>query len=254
MTYIYNTQVGYTMKRVRWAVWTERSLHPYNSGMFRRIKRMLDQTLDHLESKFDDVTDDDVDKLIRAMRDELVETKTRIPELEALMRSQLGQAEKEKASAEACDRRAAQAIEIADAETQEVAERFASQHRQRLEVLVLKAETTRQEILQNRDEAEQMTEQLKEAMTRRDTLGVQQRRSHAIENNTSRFDSLDAFDRMAEKMEGASDVDDATRELDLELDPLSAPPRRDYVADKQMREANAEDLLEELKRRMSADE
>lgn len=211
---------------------------------------MLDQTLDHLESKFEDVTDDDVDKLIHAMRDELVETKTRIPELEALMRSQLAQADKEKASAAACDRRAAQAVEIGDSETQEVAERFAAQHRQRLEVLVLKAETTRQEILQHRDEAAQMTEQLKEAMARRDTLGVQQRRAHAIENNTSRFDSLDAFDRMAEKMEGAGEVDAAARELDLELDPLSEPPRRDYMAEKELREANAEDLLDELKRRM----
>jgi hypothetical protein len=215
---------------------------------------MLDQTLDHLESKFDDVTDDDVDDLIRAMRDELVETKTRIPELEALMKSQLGQADKEKAAAEACDRRAAQATAIADIETQEVAERFAAQHRQRLEVLVLKAETTRQEILQHRDEAEQMTEQLKEAMARRDTLGIQQRRAHAIENKTSRFDSLDAFDRMADKMEGAGDVDAAARELEIELDPLSAPPRRDYAAEKQMREANAEDLLEELKRRMGTEE
>ena len=62
---------------------------------------MVDQALDHLESKIDDVTDDDVDRLIRAMRDELVETKTRIPELEALLTSQLTQADKEKSEAEA---------------------------------------------------------------------------------------------------------------------------------------------------------
>ena len=216
---------------------------------------MVDQALDHLESKIDDVSDDDVDRLIRAMRDELVETKTRIPELESLMQSQLAQADKEKASAEACDRRAAQAADIGDAETQEVAERFAAQHRQRLEVLVLKAETTRQEILQHRDEVEQMTEQLKEAMTRRDALGIQQRRARAIENKTSRFDSVDAFDRMAEKMEGAQDVDAAARELDLELDPLAEPaPRRDFQAEKELREARAEDMLEELKRRMGMDE
>lgn len=223
--------------------------------MFKRIKRVVDQALDHLESKIDDVSDDDVDRLIRAMRDELVETKTRIPELETLMTSQLRQADREKAEAEACDRRAAQAAEIGDHETKEVAERFAAQHRQRLEVLVMKAETTRHEILQHRDEVEQMTEQLKEAMARRDTIGIQQRRAKAIENKTSRFDSLDAFDRMAEKMEGASDVDDAARELDLDLDPLSeAAPRRDYAVEKELREARAEDMLEELKRRMGADE
>ena len=61
---------------------------------------------------------------------------------------------------------------------------------------------------------------------------------------------VDAFDRMAEKMEGAGDVEAAARELDLDLDPLSEPPRRDYASEKAMREAHAEDLLEELKRRM----
>jgi len=222
--------------------------------MFERIKRLLDRSLDRLESKFDDVSDSDVDDLIRAMRDELVEKKARIPELEALLTSHVAQADEEKDKAAACDRRAAQATEIGDTETREVAERFAAQHRHRLEVLVMKAETTRQEILQHRDEVEQMTGQLKEAMSRRDTLGVQQRRAKAIENKTSRFDSLDAFDRMAERMEGASDVDAAARELELELDPLSGPPPRDYAAQKATREAKAEDLLEELKRRMGVDD
>jgi len=222
--------------------------------MFGRIKRMLDQALDHLESKIDDVSDDDVDRLLRAMRDELVETKARLPELEALLRSQIAQADREKEQAAVADRRAAQAEGIGDTETVDVARRFAAQHRQRLEVLVMKAETTRVEILQTRDEVGQMTEQLKEAMTRRDSLGVQQRRAKAIENRASRFDSVDAFDRMAEKVEGASDVDDARRELDRELDPLSEPPPRDYHTERELREANAEDMLRELKRRMGVDE
>ncbi len=222
--------------------------------MFKRIKRILDQTLDHLESKIDDVTDDDVDQLMRAMRDELVQTKARIPELETLLASLVQRADGEKAKAEACDRRAAQAVEISDAETQEVAERFARQHRQRLEILVMKAETTRQEILQHRDEADRMTEQLKDALARRDTIGIQQRRAQAIEHKASRFDSVDAFDRMAGRMESASDVDDAARELDLELDPLSEPPRRDYASAKAHREAKAENLLDELKRRMETEE
>ena len=202
-------------------------------------------------SKIDDVSDDDVDKLIRAMRDELVETKARIPELESLLASQLERADVEKEKAEVAERRAAKAAEIDDAETIEVANRFAAQHRQRLEVLVVKAEGTRAEILQHKDEVEQMTEQLKEAMTRRDALGVQQRRAKAIENQTARFDSVDAFDRMAEKMEGESDLDAARREVDLDLDPLSEPPPRDYAAEKAAREMQAEDMLEELKRRMS---
>lgn len=215
---------------------------------------MLDQALDHLESKMDDVSDDDVHRLIGAMRDELVETKARLPELEELLESQIRQADREKEQAAVADRRAAQAEEIGDTETVEIARRFAAQHRQRLEVLVMKAETTRAEIVQTRDEIGQMTEQLKDAMTRRDTLGVQQRRAKAIENRASRFDSVDDFDRMAEKMEGASDVDEARRNLDRELDPLSEPSPRDYNTEREIREANAEEMLRELKRRMGVDE
>lgn len=220
--------------------------------MFKKLKRMVDDVLDHLESKIDDVSEDDVDQIIRAMRDELVETKARIPELESLLEKTLRQADKEKAAAEVAERRAEQATEIGDAETIEVANEFAAKHRKRLEVLVIKAEATQADLMQQKAEVVEMTEQLKEAMARRDTLSVQQRRSKAIENSANRFDSVDAFDRMAEKMEGASDLDDARREVEYDLDPLSEPPpSRDFAAEKELREARAEDMLEELKRRMS---
>lgn len=219
--------------------------------MFKKLKQMVDDVLDHLESKIDDVSDDDVEKLTRAMREELVETKARIPGLETLLESQLRQADKEKAAAEVAERRAEKAMEIGDDETVEVATRFAQQHRQRLEVLVIKAEATRADILQQKDEVVSMTEQLKDALARRDTLAVQQRRAKAIDSSAARFDSVDAFDRMADKMEGAQDVDAARREVEEHLDPLSTPPPRDFAAERDLREAQAEDMLEELKRRMS---
>ena len=223
-------------------------------GMFRKVKRLLDQALDSLEEKLEGVSDDDVDRLIGAMRDELVETKTRIPDLEAHLESLLHQADREKAEAEDCQRRAEQAETIGDAETLEVARRFEGQHRHRLEVLVMKAEATRAEILQHRDEVEQMTSQLKDAMTRRDTIGVQSRRAKAIESRTAGFDAVDEFDRMAERVSRESDVDSARQELDEELDPLaSRPSRTDYRPDRAQREADAEEMLRELKRRMGMD-
>ena len=223
-------------------------------GMFGKIKRMLDQTLDRLESKFEGVNDDDVHRLIGAMRDELVETKTRIPDLEAHLESLISQADHEKERAEACDRRAQQAEEIGDTETIDVARRFESQHRHRLEVLVMKAEATRAEILQHRDEVEEMTAQLKEAMTRRDSLGVQARRAKAIDTRTSGFDTVDAFDRMAERVSRETDVDSARQELDRDLDPLASESiPRDYQSERARREADAEEMLRELKRRMRMD-
>ena len=222
--------------------------------MFRRVKRLLDQALDSLESKLEDVSDDDVDRLISAMRDELVETKTRIPELETLLESLLHQADREKERAEECVRRAEQAEKIGDTETIDVARRFEEKHRHRLEVLVMKAEATRAEILQHRDEVEEMTAQLKDAMTRRDAIGVQSRRAKAIETRTAGFDAVDEFDRMADRVTRETDVDSARRELDDELDPLASRPlRRDYRSDKAQREADAEEMLRELKRRMGMD-
>ncbi len=219
--------------------------------MFGRMKRMLDQAMDRLEAKFEGISDDDVDRLIGAMREELVETKLRIPELESLMTSQLRQADDEKEKAEVADRRARKAEEIGDAETVEVARRFEAQHRQRMEVLVMKAEATRAELLQHRDEVEQMTAQLKEAIARRDSLGIQARRAKAVEGRASSYDAADAFDRMAERVEGAADLDDATREVDEALDPLLDERfKRDPTLDRAQREADAERMLRELKRRM----
>ncbi len=214
---------------------------------------MVDDILDHMESKIDEFSDDDVDQLIHAMRSELVDTKARIPELQKQLQAQLAGADIEKEKAEVAERRAAKAAEIDDLETVDVANRFATQHRQRLEVLVVKAEGTRADLLQHQDEVVQMTEQLKDAMSRRDSIGVQGRRAKAIDNQTSRFDSVDAFDRMAEKMEGSADLDAAEREVELHLDPLSEPIPRDFAAEKAARELRAEHMLEELKRRMGTE-
>ena len=97
-------------------------------------------------------------------------------------------------------------------------------------------------------------EQLKSAMARRDSLSVQQRRAKAIQHSSDRLDSADAFDRMAEKMEGSSDLDDARRQVEEALDPMAGAPQRDFVAERELREARADAMLEELKRRMSKEE
>ncbi|WP_419167421.1 hypothetical protein [Candidatus Palauibacter sp.] len=219
--------------------------------MFRKLRQMVDDALDRMEAKQDGVSEDDIDRVIHAMREELVETRARITELETLLQSLVRQADQEKNAARTAERRAAKAAEIGDTETVEVANRFAGRHRQRLEVLVIKAEATQAEILQHRDEAAQGAEQLKSAIARRDSLSVQQRRARAIGHSASRFDSVDAFDRMADKMESRTDLDEAQREVESELNPSAGTPRRDFAAERELREARADAMLEELKRRMS---
>jgi len=126
--------------------------------------------------------------------------------------------------------------------------------RQRLEVVVVKAEGRQAALQQEKAEAAQGAEQLKSAMAGRDSLSVQQRRAQAIQHSSDRLDSVDAFDRMAEKMEGKSDLDDARRQVDEALDPMAGAPQRDFVAERELREARADAMLEELKRRMSKGE
>lgn len=222
--------------------------------MLGRFRRALDEALSKLESRTGSA-EEDVARLLAAMREELIETKARLPELEALLERQQRQREAEKKRAEDCVRRATQAEEIGDAETVRVAERFARQHLERVAVLERKIEATKADIEFNRREASEMSRQLKEAIARRDALAIQSRRARAVEDlRGSGYEAFDAFDRAAERSERASDLDDARRELDRDLDPAARDATDLRDLGRRDREADAEELLEELKRRMGVDD
>ena len=79
----------------------------------------------------------------------------------------------------------------------------------------------------------------------------------AINGTALRHVQIDEFDRAADRMDRGADVSDAVEELDRELEPDSGP-REDWESverryDKAEREADAERLLRELKRRMGMD-
>ncbi len=235
------------------ARWTSAEVCRKLGRMFRRLMRALDEALDKLG-----VTDDDVDRLLDAMRHELIETKATIPDLEAHLAALEREHARERDKIEECVRRATQAEEIGDMETVKVAVRFAEQHRSRRQVLEQKIETTGAEITLKREEVDTMTAQLKEAMKRRDSLAAQARRARTIETTRgSGRDVIDEFDRAADRMDRGFDVSDAAEELDRELEP-DAAPREQWESverryDKAEREADAERLLRELKRRMGLD-
>ena len=195
-----------------------------------------------------------MDRLLASMREELVEARARIPEQEALLERYERQRVAEKRKAEECVRRASQAQEIGDTETVRVAERFARQHLERVAVLERKIEATEADLEFNRREVREMTAQLKEARARRDAIAIQARRARGTERvRGSGYEAFDAFDRVVERTERASDLDVARRELDRELGGghaglADAPdPRVDP-------EENAEFLLRELKRRMGVED
>jgi len=109
-----------------------------------------------------------------------------------------------------------------------------------------------------RREAEEMTGQLKEAITNRGALAAQARRAKTIESTrgVSGHKVLDEFDRLADRTERGFEVDDAEKELDREMageKPIPDWNDADRRFDRSEREADAEAMLEELKRRMGMD-
>ncbi|MFQ5745651.1 MAG: PspA/IM30 family protein [Gemmatimonadota bacterium] len=222
--------------------------------MFGRIKQAIDDALRALEEKSGRGPEEDVEELLRAMREELVAARARVPELEA----GLGKLEKsldaERARLEACGRRARQAREIGDEETVDVAVRFAATHRSRIEVLEQKRDAAIAEIRLQRATVADMTDQLKSAIARRDALSVQARRARATRSlRAEGADAVDEFERLEREIEGEEALAEASSDVERELDgpgpgwvePDDGPALdRDEMADLQ---------LEELKRRMAAE-
>lgn len=223
--------------------------------MFRRLKRALDDALSKLEAKRGAATEEEVDRLLAAMREELVEAKASVPELEERIRSLERERDAERKRAEDCVRRAVQAESIGDGETVEVAERFAKEHLARGEVLEQKVEAARAELALRREEVARMTAQLKDARARRDALAIQARRARTMEKtHGAGSDALEEFERAAERISRPSDVEAAERQLDRELGLGREEAPADPEAERLYREARAEEMLQELKRRMGLEE
>ncbi len=221
--------------------------------MFRKLRQALEEALDRLEGSGGGVSDDDIVRVLRAMREELVDTKARIPELEGLIESLRRERERERGKVEECVRRASQAEEIGDTETLEVAVKFAERHKLRLEVVEQKIEATKADLAMHHADIARMTEELKRAMKRRDALEVQARRAGTIETlRGSGSDAVDEFERTVEKIDREAELSVAEEALDRDLD-----DRRSWTADPALerarREENAERMLRELKRRMGTE-
>lgn len=225
--------------------------------MFRKLREAIDAALATLEGKTGQAHREDIDRLLSGMRDELIDAKSRIPVLEKdLQKLRLG-LEREEKQADDCHRRARQAQEIGDEETVEVALRFEAKHRVAIDVWVQKIEAAEADLAMQRQNVAEMTDQLKSATARRDSLTIRSRRAGSTERmRGGRQSSVDEFDRLAGAIERDDDLGSARREVDLDLDPDAAldldfdaagvgdaksGPSRDELAEIQ---------LEELKRRM----
>jgi len=227
--------------------------------MFKKFKDAIDAALSALEGRSGDSTREDVDKLLDGMREELIDTKARIPVLESQVEKLHLAHDREVKKADDCHRRAVQAQKIADDETVEVALRFEAKHRVAVEVWVQKIEAAGADLGMQRQTASEMTEQLKEARSNREVLEIRTRRARA----TGRMrgggrSSVDEFDRLADEIERGDDLGAAERAVESELDPTYGADEfdrdlGDAARPSMSREERAERQLEELKRQMKED-
>ncbi len=226
--------------------------------MFKKLREAIESALDSLEGRSGDSTREDVEKLLDGMREELIETKARIPVLEADLGKLRLSHEREVKLADDCHRRAEQAQEIGDEETVEVALRFEAKHRVAIDVWLQKIEAAEAELAMQRQTVQEQTEQLKEARARKDVLAIRARRAGSTERmRGGGRSSADEFDRLAEEIEREDDLGAASRSVDDDLRGARGGGYDDDLLDDEApglsREELAELQLEELKRRMKED-
>jgi len=222
--------------------------------MFKKLKDAIESALSALEGRSGDATREDVEKLLDAMREELIETKSRVPVLEEQVAKLKLAHERELKQADDCHRRAVQAQKIGDEETVEVALRFEAKHRVAVDVWVQKIEAAEAELGMQLQTVEEQTEQLKEARARKDVIAIQARRAGSTERmRGGGRSSSDEFDRLADAIEREGDLSEAGRAVDNDLDGGYDPHDFGDDGPSLSKEELAELQLRELKRRMKED-
>ena len=194
-----------------------------------------------------------VNRLIGGMVDQITDVKAEVVNLGSQIGKALAEAEKERAEAVTARRRERMAREIGDRETADVAAQFAEKHEEHQQLLEQKAKALQAELDFRRQEVEEMTEKVKEAQAKRDSLSVTAGRSGARESISAVDDLFSELDRMAGKIDDERAEGEAAEAfLDLDL----GPEQSDYHVDLNgapLPEPDYDARLAELKRRMGGD-
>jgi hypothetical protein len=184
---------------------------------------MFDQFRDALRGLSDRLAPEERRRVTSSMRDALVHAKLAITDLRENARVTEGRLAAERTELETVRRRQGLAAQINDLETVAIAERFAAQHAERVAVLEAKLMVQQQELTLVEREYEEMSAQLRLAMS-----GVA---PGGTPPDVAAERELDAF---------------LAGESGAVADPSPMPPRRTRAE----KEADAESRLADLKRRM----
>jgi phage shock protein A len=222
--------------------------------MFENLRNAFREAVDNFNKELNrDAVPEAIDGLLKGMRDEVTDAKTRLHDLEEGIRRARAEAEREGRELETCRRRETMAEKIGDDETAQIAREYGEKHARRKEVLEKKAAALEEELRIRRAEIEEMLDKIREAQKNRDTLAATAGRASARESIRGTEDLFDELDRMAERISGDDErrkaADEILRDLDsdesdlhLDLDDPYRPP------------PDVDSRLEELKRRMGEGE
>lgn len=214
--------------------------------MFDNLRDAFRQAVENFKTELHrDEVPESVDRLLHAMREEIVDAQAAVRRLEEDIRKALRQAEKEGKDAATCRRRAEMAEKIGDDETARIAREYADKHDGRRQVLEKKALALREEMEMRRSEVAEMMKQIEEARQSRNALAAKVGRAGARESIRRGDDLFAELDRMAERIGDDERRTAAEAEVADELsdEPLYADEAPDEPLDLDAR-------LEELKRKM----
>lgn len=183
--------------------------------MLDSLREAFRQAAENFRSELDrDRVPEAADRLLRAMRDELVELRRQSDELGGELEQVREEAAQERVAAETCIRREEMAREIGDEETAAVARQYAGKHLRRHEILSRKSEVLAQELTDRRKALDEMTAQFKEARLRRESLSAAAGRTDTREEIRRADDLFHEMDRMAERIRDLEAGAAATQEID----------------------------------------
>lgn len=196
---------------------------------------MFDQLRDSLRSLSGRLAPEERRRVASSMREAMVHAKLALNDLRDGVRATERRLSEERESLETVRRRQGLAAGIGDTETVEIAERFAAQHAERVAMLETKLMAQQQELTVTERELDDMSQQLRLAMS-----GVDPN-VHGAEA-TARREVDASFDDTA-----SADLTDGARDVSMDADGGDSKATRRTRAE---READAEDRLAALKRRM----
>ncbi len=219
--------------------------------MFEELRQAFREALENFKKELNrDQVPEAVDRLVGAMRRELVQAKADLSKLEDEIKATLQALEDEKREVKTCRRRETMAQEIGDEETAEVARGFAEKHERRASVLERKALALQDELDLRKAEVEEMTETVQKAGERRADLATRAGRAQGRRSIQEADTLFEEFRRMGERVDEMQARADASEIMSEEF-PTDAssgqmPPHGPSPE-------GVERRLEELKRRMQSE-